>query len=897
MTATLHRVRAFAGQLALLAALAVVAALLVTGVPRVANGYTDAGLRADLAGLPYTVRDLTLTGPPAPSPDLVANRLAVDGGEQLDAYRARLPAPIPGLVGGQWYTARLGPAGVDTGGNVAPFQGACPPSLSVRRLSGADRAIRVVEGRAPASAGVVEAMLPRPAATALGVRTGATFTLTGLLGPAPVRVVGVFEQLDPAAPMWAGMAVTQTACPNRAEGVRVQAGLLTDAPGIRLAAVRTGELVTEWRYRLDETKLTAADVPALATAVAAARRDPPRQTHLVTGLDATLARYAAQQDAVAALLAVVQAGVIATLLGLLLLAAALVVEQRRAEFALIRARGGGVTTVAGRLLAETALVAPAAVLAGWLAGGALPGRPAPHGWLPLLVVAGTATLTAPVLAAVAQRHPAFTGRRRDLARTRRSVRRLVGEMFVVLLAALGVVLVRRRGLEAADGVDPYLAAVPGLLAVAVALIVLRVLPWPLRLAGRMATRARGAVPFLGLAGAGRGSVTHLTPLAVLVVAVATGVFTGAVTATIRDARDRAADHAVPGDALITGTGFSAGTAQRLATVPGVTAVAPMWSGSSSPLDAREPNLELIRVHVVDGPAADRVLRRSSNRLRLPAALTRPGGAADTVPALVSPDLAGEFAAGGAVDVQGNRYDFRIAAVNAEVPGIDVGARRFVVLPAQALPVPAGQALRFNRFTIAGPGADPEALRRVGDAGQREHMTGAAGQPPAAWRVPPTTVTMRAAYRASLENGGVNRVLSFTFAAGAAGSVVLAVLTVGFAVLAGAPARGVVLSRLRTLGLSAAQGRRLLIYELVPLLGVAVLAGGLVGVALPRLIGPALGLAGFTAGVAARSRLDPPLLAAVPAAVLLAIGAALLVESAVNRRMRLGEALRLGEENG
>jgi putative ABC transport system permease protein len=606
VTAALHRVRAFAGQLALLAALAVVAALLVTGVPRVANGYTDAGLRADLAGLPYTVRDLTLTGPPAPSPDQVADRLAVDGGEQLDAYRARLPGPIPGLADGQWYTARVGPAGVDTGGTVAPFRGACPPSLSVRTLSGADRAIRVVEGRAPASARAVEAMLPRPAAAALGVRTGATFTLTGLLGPVPVRVVGVFEQLDPAAPMWAGMPLTQTSCPNPADGVRAQAGLLTDAPGIRLAAVRTGELVTEWRYRLDETKLTAAGVPALATAVAAARRDPPLQTHLVTGLDATLARYAAQQDAVAALLAVVQAGVIATLLGLLLLAAALVVERRRTEFALIRARGGGVGTVAGRLLAETALVAPAAVLAGWLAGAALPGRPAPHGWLPLLMVAATATLTAPVLAAVAQRHPAFTGRRRDVARTRRSVRRLVGEMFVVLLAALGVVLVRRRGLDAADGVDPYLVAVPGLLAVAVALIVLRVLPWPLRLAGRVATRARGAVPFLGLAGAGRGSVTHLTPLAVLVVAVATGVFTGAVTATIRDARDRAADHAVPGDALITGAGFSAGTAQRLATVPGVTAVAPMWTGSSSPLGAREPDVELIRVHVVDGPAADRV---------------------------------------------------------------------------------------------------------------------------------------------------------------------------------------------------------------------------------------------------------------------------------------------------
>jgi putative ABC transport system permease protein len=905
MRATLRRARAFAGQLALLAALTVVAALLVSGVPRVANRYTDDGLRADLARLPHTVRDLTVAALPAPSPDLVTERLAVNGDQQLDAYRAQLPAPAPGLIGGQWYTVRVGPGGVESGGDQAPFVGACTPSLSVRTLSGADRAIRLVEGRAPASAGTVEAMLARPAAAALGLRVGSTFTLTGLLGPVPIRVVGVFEQLDPAAPMWADMPLTQTSCPNPADGVRVQAGLLTDAPGVRLAGERTGELATEWRYRMDETRLSAPDVPALATAVAAARRDPPPQTNLITGLDAALARYAAQQDAVAALLAVVQAGVIATLLGLLLLAAALVVEQRRAEFALIRARGGAAVTIGGRLLAETLLVAPAAVVVGWLAGSLLPGRPPAHGWLPLTVMAATATLTAPVLAAVAQRHPAFTGRRRDLARSRPSVRRVVGEAFVVLLAVLGVLLVRRRGLDAADGVDPYLVVVPELLAVAVALIVMRALPWPLRLAGRVAARARGAVPFLGLAGAGRGSFAHAAPLAVLVVAVATGVFTGAVTSTIGDARDRAADQAVPGDALITGTGFSAATAHRLAAVPGVTAVAPMWTGSSPPLDARGPDRGLVRVHVVDGPAAERVLRRSGNTFRLPAALTRPGPAAltrpgpagDTAPAMVSPDLADEFARGGAVDVQGNQYRFHVAAVSADVPGIDLGAQRFVVLAAQALPVPAGQPLRFNRFTVAGAGADPAVLRRVGAAGQRDYLAGATGRPLADWRMPPTTVTTRSAYRASLEDSGVNRVLGFTFAAGAVGSVVLAVLTVGFAVLAGAPGRGAVLSRLRTLGLSAAQGRRLLVYELVPLLGVAVLAGGLVGVALPRLIGPALGLSGFTAGVAARSRLDLPLLAAVLAAVVLAIGTALLVESAANRRMRLGEALRLGEENG
>ncbi|BCJ50166.1 hypothetical protein Asp14428_16410 [Actinoplanes sp. NBRC 14428] len=130
-------------------------------------------------------------------------------------------------------------------------------------------------------------------------------------------------------------------------------------------------------------------------------------------------------------------------------------------------------------------------------------------------------------------------------------------------------------------------------------------------------------------------------------------------------------------------------------------------------------------------------------------------------------------------------------------------------------------------------------------------------------------------------------LSFTFAAGSAGSVVLALLAFGFAVLAGAPARRATLARLRPLGLSPGQGSRLLLYELVPLLTVALVAGGLVGAALPHLLGPALGLSGFTAGVTAGGRAGPALIAVVLAAVLLAVAAALLVESVADRRARLG----------
>ncbi|MEV4703405.1 ABC transporter permease [Actinoplanes sp. NPDC049316] len=896
MSAVLHRARAFAGELALLAILTLVATVLVSGVPKLANGYTDAGLRADVARLPYTARDLIFRSVPAGYAQRPDDDVVRDGAQRLGAYRERLAAPLPRLIDDQWYTARLGPAGVRSTGDVAPFLGNCTPSLSVRTLTGADRALRMVEGRVPASADVVEATVARPAAAAVGLRVGSTFTLVGSTGPVPVRVVGIFEQLDPAALLWDDMPLTRTSCPNPADGSVVRAGLLTDQAGIRLAAERTGDVVHEWRYRLAEDRLSAPDVPALAAAVAAARRDPPRLTALNNGLESSLSRYNGQQSAVAALLAVVQSGVLATLLGLIALAAGLVADRRRAEFGLIRARGGAAATIGGRLLAETLLVVPAAVLAGLLAGALLPGRASAHGWLPLLMVATVATLTAPVLATVTQRHPTFARSRRDLTGSRPSARRLVGEGFVVLLAVLGVLLVRRRELSAAGGVDPYLVVVPVLLAVAAALVILRLLPWPLRLAGRLAARARGAVPFLGLAGAGRGSPVRTAPLAVLVVAVATGVFTGTVTVSIADARDRATDLEVPGDTLITGAGFGAGTGPALAAVPGVTAVAPMWAATASLRSVGAgPPLGQVQVLLVDGPAADRVLRRSGNDLRLPDALTRADRAGDTVPALVSPDLVAQVGGGGALEVQGTPYRFRVAAVAAEVPGLGVGARRFVVLPAQALPVPLERPLVVNRFAVAGTGADPEELRRAGDAGQLAYLGGGLGRTPADWALPPTTVTTWQGRRASLEDSGVNRVLSFTFAAGATGAVLLALLTVAFAVLAGAPARGVTLSRLRTLGLSAGQGRRLLLYELVPLLAVALLAGGLVGIALPRLIGSALGLAGFTAGVPARDRIDPVLVAAMLAVVLLAVVAALAVESAANRRMRLGEALRLGEE--
>ncbi|MEU8191735.1 FtsX-like permease family protein, partial [Micromonospora carbonacea] len=196
------------------------------------------------------------------------------------------------------------------------------------------------------------------------------------------------------------------------------------------------------------------------------------------------------------------------------------------------------------------------------------------------------------------------------------------------------------------------------------------------------------------------------------------------------------------------------------------------------------------------------------------------------------------------------------------------------------------------FLVSGDGFDVEALRRAGDEGQRRYQTGgsfAAGERPRG-----AEVTTWQGARQQLGGGGANGLLVFGFAAGAAGGAAFGLLAVAFAVLAGARTRAQALSRLRTLGLSRRQWRGLLLVELTPLVAAALLTGALTGALLPLLLTPALGLAAFTGGEPVRVAFSPGLVGAVLAAGAVALALAVTVETVHNRRMRLGEVLRLGE---
>lgn len=883
-----RRLRAGSADLALLSILALVAAVLVTGVPRYTDHLATQALRADIARAPAGMRDVVFTERPDRLPESLP-------AARLDVLQKALPAPLPGAVGQRWFAATVPPEG---GSTLVPSG---PRTLlGLCSQTGLADAATLVDGRWPAngpSGDTVQIALSSQIAGMFGMRVGDGLRLGGS-APAglTVRVVGIYRPHDGMDPFWTDIPIAARV-PWPLPDQPFQAIAMTDPAGVLRAARVMPALFFTWRYRFAEERLAPQPVESLAVAAAAVPRlRVAPSVSVSSGLALLLDEYQRRLQASRALLAVVAAGLLVPLLAATVLAARLAAERRRQEYALLRARGAATATVGARVLAETAVTVPVALLLGWWLAGLVPGRASAGVW-PLAVVAAVTVLAGPVLAMLAVRPAAPKDTRRDLSRSRPSAARLTAELSVPAAAVIGLLLVRRRGLDPQQGVDAYLSAVPVLLAAGASLLALRLLPVPVRLVADLAGRGRGLIAFLSLSRVARSAAVHGAPLAVLVVAVTTGLFAGAVATSIDDARDRVADRDVGADVQLRGERFAADTAERLAAVPGVTAVAPMAmqfdARAYPPGRAAQPGS--VPALVVDGPRYQRVLRAGDIPAELPGVLLRARRAGGPVPAVVSPAVAADLGGPGTravVLLRGRPYDITVAEVADAIPGLGAGTDRFVVLPWQAMPADA--VVVVNRLAVAGDRADTAALRAAGDEGQHASVRAQAGREPDGLDSPTELVTWEQSRRA-LDRTGANSLLSFTFSIGLLGGAALALLAVGLAVLIGARPRGQVLSRLRTMGLDARAGRRLLLVELAPMVGLAVLLGAVLGTVLPALLRPALDLTEFTAGVAPVTRVHPLLLAGLPVLMVLALAVAVLVESVVNRRMRLGEALRISEE--
>ncbi|MFD0598284.1 hypothetical protein ACFQZ4_43400 [Catellatospora coxensis] len=111
------RIRAGAGPLALLAALALAAGVLVVGTPRAVNELTDVGLRHDISQLAYTARDLTFRGEKADDADWGPQ-------QRLQEQQAALQPALRDRIVQSWWAA-------STQLEKSPVRGpACPRARS-----------------------------------------------------------------------------------------------------------------------------------------------------------------------------------------------------------------------------------------------------------------------------------------------------------------------------------------------------------------------------------------------------------------------------------------------------------------------------------------------------------------------------------------------------------------------------------------------------------------------------------------------------------------------------------------------------------------------------------------------------------------------------------------------
>lgn len=897
------RLRAAPGPAAALALLVALTACLAAAFPRALDRYEDAGLvRAVEQATPKRTTMMLLAPPPG---------LQLPRWEQEQALRpqatGRQYADVLGAVRKPLAVDRAQSAyGVLTRESIAVHDpwlarpSGLPPQVHLVAQSGLAEHSSVRAGRLPRTNGEVtaetaevEAAVTAETAEKLHIEVGSVIHVPAVSRPPlAVRVTGILTPREPDGAYWGTQPRIRTPDlmriprPDDHDPPKYWIGSLLLPPEAAPALLGTaGYPVRYWQLAPDPRALRAHELDGLESAVASLKSGPglgqvreatDPNTQTITDLDDVLLSYDLLRAGVAPLIAVAAFGSATVAAVVLLMAGGLAADRRRAEFALLRARGASLRGLTGRLFAETAVVAvPAGALG---LGAALLAVPEGRR-LPAAVAAAAVTVVAcaalPLRAALAHRTVRVHEPRQDTVSVRPSRRRTVTELTLLVIAAGAVEALRRRGVAEASG-DQLVSLAPVLVGVIAALVLVRLYPWPLRLLMRPAGRLRGAVGHLALARAGRTSVPAVLPLLALLTALTTAAFGGSVLAGVADARDRAALGTVGADARVEKTdGLPAGLPDRVRRTPGVQDVTEVSLNHQAKAGAGVAQVSLAAVAPADYAAlADRTGLGAfpGERLRRPAA-----GSRAPLPALASPSVAKKYGTRPFPVRLDDRFrvTVRIVMVRDRTPAVP--GTGFLVVDRAGLPP---ELARINTLLVTGDRLDTGALRRA-----------VGGAAPVSLRS-----EERAKYVDSPLQSGAETVYTAAVVAGA-GYAVLALL---LALLRAAPERAALLARLRTMGLTRAQGRRLLVLEALPQALFAAAGGALTGWAAVRLLAPGIDLTAIALPPSAVSagentlRTDPLSLALPTAAVVLLVVGIAVVQAWWTGRQGSIRELRAGD---
>ncbi|MEV6974013.1 FtsX-like permease family protein [Kitasatospora sp. NPDC093806] len=465
---------------------------------------------------------------------------------------------------------------------------------------------------APAADGGLRVALAEDAADRLGLDSGATALVrdpvTG--GPLKLTVTGVYRPDPAAAALWSGLA--------GADGAG-RAPLLVDGAQLTALPAFATRTLAQWLALPDTDGLALPELAALRDRVATfAGADTARSVYrgATPALADTEARSTlpAAVDAQALPALTARAGIAVPLALLAVLASTvLVLTARRlaeavaGEQELQRSRGAGPPWLLAVAAGEWAVVAlPAALcglllaeplLAAVLRGAGVPGLVAADAgraawWTPwwtaafALAVHGAALL----LPLARQALDPGAGRTAGGRHPRRlGLQRAGADLGLLAVAVLGFLQLRHyRGVVVTDTavgfdsrVDPVLVLAPVAMAVAGAVLLLRVLPAAGRLLERAAGRARGLVLPLGAWRLSRDAGRQAVPVLVTLLAVACASLAAGVLAALPAGdRDRAV-FTVGADLRLSGvTGPAAQRHAVLAALPGVTGLTPVAEQSA-----------------------------------------------------------------------------------------------------------------------------------------------------------------------------------------------------------------------------------------------------------------------------------------------------------------------------
>jgi putative ABC transport system permease protein len=556
-----------------------------------------------------------------------------------------------------------------------------------------------------------------------------------------------------------------------------------------------------------------------------------------------------------------------------LLGARLVAQRRAAEFTLMRARGAALPQLGWLVLRASAVIAVAAgAMAAVLAIRLTPGGGNRVSWW-LAGVTIAVTLAGPVLISVIPQRVATPATGRPGSRAsgrRRAARRIVIEAALIAAAIGGLIVLRKQGLSAGN-MALYPSAAPVLVAVPVAVIVLRCYPPAARGLVRIAGRSRGVVAFVGLARATRTPPGAALPAFALVLVLTMVAFPAMISASVTRGQVAESWRQVGADAIIQapdGQVIPPALQRRIASMTGVASTA-----TGVVLSAALPATGQEMTAVFVSPARYAAVTDRAPGSRFPLAAL--SGTAAIVPAVVTAAAAQLVGAAPARISLGASQTITIRAAGriGGVPGIGGGA--VAVLPLRALgPAPGPPGLML----VDGSGLDAARLRA--DVSRA---------------LPGGSVTLRAAALAAMTGAPVPQAAQVALAQGIAAAAGFGGLVLLLSLVLGARTRDMTLARLATMGLRRWQAQLLLAAETLPQVVAAAIGGAACAWLLVPLVGPSVNLAAFTeAGPGVAVVAAPFPLAASATGLVLASLLVLAAQAVVTYRRGSARALRIAD---